>query len=139
MKKTNKIIGATLALAAITVASTSFAYQGNPAVQGPDYSPERHADMTVAFEQNDYDAWKELTVNNKGRITEVITADNFAQFVEAHELAKSGDLDGAKEIREELGLGMKNGEGRGQGQGKNQGQGMKDGSGQKNGGGRTNQ
>jgi len=106
-------------------AATSFAYQGDPSVKGPNYTPERHTAMEAAFESGNYNAWKEL-MNGKGRVTQVINESNFAKFAEAHKLAESGDLAGANAIRTELGLnqggkghGMKNGGGKGQGRGMN--------------------
>jgi hypothetical protein len=103
-------------VATIMIISTpAFAYRGNPSVQGPNYSQERHELMTEVFESKNYDAWKELMSNNKGRVTKVINADNFADFAKAHELAKNGDIDGANEIRSKLGFGMRNGNGRNHG------------------------
>jgi hypothetical protein len=98
------------------------AYQGDPSVQGPNHSVERHEAMTQAFESNDYQAWKEQMAG-RGRVTEVITEENFDRFAEAHRLALEGDTEGAAQIRLELGLGTRNGAGQGQGQGlKGQGQ-----------------
>ncbi len=136
MKNTTKFLSGTLALAIVTIATTTsvFAYQGDPAVQGPDHSPEREAEMTQAFETNDYAAWVDL-MDDKGRVVQVVNADNFSQFAEAHKLAEAGDIEGAKAIRADLGLGLKNGSGQGQGQGQGDktGQGsqggVKDGSG----------
>ncbi len=91
---------------------TADAYRGNPAVKGPNYTMERHTAMERAFEANDYAAWKNL-VKSRGRITEVINKDNFARLAQAHELAENGDLAGAARIRAELGLGLRNGAGRG--------------------------
>jgi len=104
------------------------AYQGDPSVQGPNYTEERHTAMLAAFENNDYQAWSELMAG-KGRVTQVVTAENFARFAEAHRLAAAGDVEGAKLIRTELGLGLRNGAGQngnqdGSGQGGNQGGGM---------------
>lgn len=98
------------------------AYQGDPSVQGPDCSSERHETMEQAFGNNDYNAWKEL-MSGKGRVTQVITEENFARFAEAHKLAEEGRLEEAKAIRQELGLGLGNRNGDGSGQG-NKGQGM---------------
>ncbi len=84
------------------------AYRGDPSVQGPNYSVERHEAMTKAFESNDYAAWKEL-MQGKGRVTQVINEQNFARFAEAHMLALEGKTAEAKEIREELGLGLREG------------------------------
>jgi len=98
------------------------AYRGDPSVQGPEYSAERHEAMTQAFDSNDYQAWKEQ-MEGRGRVTEVITEENFARFIEAHRLALAGDIEGAAQIRAELGLGLRNGTGQGRGQGfKGQGQ-----------------
>jgi len=62
-------------------------------------------------------------MSGKGRVTQVVTQENFARFGEAHELTEEGKLDEAKAIRQELGLGLgsRNGDGSGQG---NKGQGM---------------
>ncbi len=138
-----KILGGSLALAVMTIvtASSVYAYQGDPSVEGPDHSPERHDAMEQAFETNDYNAWKDLMAG-KGRVAQVVNADNFDRFAEAHALAENGDLEGSKAIRAELGLGLKDGSGQGQGQkGGGQGNGAgnggqsgaKDGSGQRGG------
>ncbi len=95
------------------------AYQGDPSVQGPNCTTERHEAMEQAFESNDYNAWKEL-MSGRGRVTQVVTEENFARFAEAHKLAQEGKLDEAKAIRQELGLGLgsRNGDGSGQGMGR---------------------
>jgi len=127
--KNNKLTIGAAALTAVIVtagfAASSFAYQGDPSVQGPNYTPERHEAMTAAFETGDYNAWKEL-MSGKGRVTQVVNETNFAQFAQAHELSENGDIAGANEIRTELGLGqgskshsMKGGRGQGQGKGMN--------------------
>ncbi len=104
------------------------AYQGDYTVKGPETSTERHEVMEVAFENNDYAAWKEL-MGDRGRVTEVITEENFAKFAEAHRLAEAGDYQGADAIRAELGLRTRDGkamgegfQGRGMGRGQGQGQ-----------------
>ena len=141
MKNSTKLFSGAcaLAIAATAIASPSLAYRGDPSAQGPDCSDERHEVMEKAFQGNDHEAWKEL-MNSKGRVTQVVNADNFARFAEAHKLAEEGDLEEAKAIRAELGLGLRDGNGRGQGQREN-GQekgfergnrsGLKDGNGQK--------
>jgi hypothetical protein len=55
--------------------------------------------INKALDTNDYEAWKELVGD---RAEENITADNFASFVEAHELMQSGDREGAESIFEDL-------------------------------------
>ena len=92
-------------------AGTALAYRGDPAVMGPDYSAERHEAMTKAFENKDYDAWKNL-MTNRNRVVQVINKDNFAKFAEAHALAKQGKTAEAQKIRQELGLGLHNGSGK---------------------------
>ena len=127
MKNKKLTIGAaalTAVIVTVGFAASSFAYQGDPNVQGPNYTPERHEAMEQAFETGDYNAWKEL-MSGKGRVTQVVNEGNFVQFAEAHELAENGDLEGAKEIRAELGLGQgSKGQGMKGGQGKGQGNGM---------------
>ncbi len=97
------------------------AYQGDPNVQGPNCTPERHEAMQQAFEKKDYNDWKEL-MSGKGKVSRVVTEENFGRFAEAHQLAQDGKLDEAKQIRQELGLGLGNRDGSGDGQG-NKGQG----------------
>ncbi len=114
------MIGVSALVAVMTagLATSVFAYQGDPNVQGPNYTSERHTAMTVAFEKGDYNAWKELMAG-KGRVSQVINEGNFAKFAEAHKLALSGDTAGASAIRAELGLGQG---GKGQGMKGNKGQ-----------------
>ena len=101
---------------AILAPQATLAYKGDPNVQGPNYTEERHAAMEKAFETKDYNAWKALMAG-KGRVTQVVTAQNFAKFAEAHELAEQGKTSEANNIRAELGLGLQNGSGMGQGMG----------------------
>ncbi len=96
-----------------TMVGTADAYKGDPTVKGPNYTIERHTAMEKAFETNDYTAWSKL-MSGKGRVTHVINKDNFAKFAQAHELAEKGDKTGAAKIRTELGLGLKDGSGKGQ-------------------------
>jgi hypothetical protein len=125
MNKTKKIILGVGTLALVlgisgAIANSVNAYRGDPTVKGPNYSVERETAMEKAFATNDYPAWKAL-MQNKSRVTQVVNESNFAKFAEAHKLAKSGDIAGAKKIRQELGLGlgqgMKNGQGKGLGRG----------------------
>lgn len=117
MNKTKKVALGLGMLALIlgvsgAIGNTASAYRGDPSIQEPNYSVERHIAMEKAFETNDYLAWKNL-MQNQGRVTQVINENNFAKFVEAHNLAEKGDLEGAKKIKEELGLGLRNGSGQG--------------------------
>lgn len=104
-----------LMLGTVGVSSgAALAYQGNPAVTGPNYSVDRHKMMEAAFESKDYIAWKDL-MQGKGRVSQVINKDNFSKFAEAHALMEQGKNAEAQEIRQELGLGLHNGVGRGMG------------------------
>ncbi len=118
MNKKPILLGATAFMLGTLIVSPKLvgAYQGDPSVQGPDCTPERHEAMEQAFESNDYNAWKEL-MSGKGRVTQVVTEENFARFAEAHQLAQEGKLDEARQIRQELGLGMGGHKGSGDGQG----------------------
>ena len=88
------------------------AYRGDINVKGPNYSQGRHEQMTKAFANNDYNAWKELT-NGRGRVTQVVNKDNFAKFANMHKLMLEGKNDEAAKIRVELGLGLGNQAGNG--------------------------
>jgi hypothetical protein len=107
MKKSILGFGAlALALGAIGLtAIPAFAYRGNPTVNGPNYTVERHAAMESAFDKLDYSAWKNL-MGGRGRVTQVVNETNFAKFAEAHKLAERGKLAEANAIRAELGLGQ---------------------------------
>lgn len=121
MKKTilTLTITASLLGALLVIPNVVNAYRGDPNVKGPNYSEERHQEMEKAFENNDYQAWKNL-MQGKGRVIEVVNEDNFNQFAEAHRLAEEGKIDEARQIRQELGLGLRNGSGNGQGQSQSQ-------------------
>lgn len=115
----NKLINS-IGLGALTLgtlfmfAQNSYAYKGDPAKVGPNYTVQRHEAMEKAFENNDYNAWKEL-MGTRGRVTQVVNANNFSQFAKAHELAEQGKVAEANKIRAELGLGLNNGAGNGMG------------------------
>lgn len=119
MKKASILLGLTVLTVggAIIAPQAALAYRGDPTVKGPNYTEERHTAMEKAFETRDYNAWKALMAG-RGRVTQVINAQNFAKFAEAHELAEQGKLNEANAIRTELGLGLKNGSGQGMGYGR---------------------
>ena len=94
-------------------APSALAYRGDPNIQGPNYSPERHEAMETAFGNKDYNGWKEL-MQGRGRVTQVINEQNFNRFAEMHQLREEGKIDEANQIREEFGLGLRNGVGYGQ-------------------------
>ena len=123
--KTMLGVGVFAILLAFGAVATASAYQGDYTKKGPSYSPERHEAMTNAFTNGDYNAWKDL-MSGKGRVMQVINADNFSKFAEARKLGEAGDTAGADVIRQELGLRTGNGEkiGAGYGQKNKQGKGM---------------
>jgi len=90
--------------------------------EAPILDEERHAAMEEAFDNLDYEAWINL-MDGKGRVTEVITEENFETFAKIHEARENDDLETANALRAELGLGQKNGQGRENG-GRNMDQGM---------------
>lgn len=114
------VAGALLAGGLMT--TDALAYRGDPTVAGPNCTPERHTAMQTAFENGDYAAWKEL-MGDRGRVTQLVTEENFPTFVEMHDLMVAGDTEGAKTLRAELGLGVRAQDGngwRGQGMGMHQ-------------------
>jgi hypothetical protein len=122
MNKKSIMIGTTALVlgGVLTIPAFAEAYRGDPNTQGPNHTPERHEAMTQAFENNDYNAWIEL-MSGRGRVTQVVNEDNFARFAEAHRLALEGKVDEAKQIRQELGLGLRDGSGQGQHRGNGMG------------------
>ncbi|MEA1963272.1 MAG: hypothetical protein U9M94_03500 [Patescibacteria group bacterium] len=125
MKKSNKILigSLTAVIMGALAVSSAMAYQGDYSKQGFAYSSERHAAMTEAMDGNNYEAWSELMAN-RGRVAQVVKAENFARFVEARRLGQAGDIAGADAIRQELGIRTSNGEKAGAGYGKGQGKSM---------------
>lgn len=101
----------------------ALAYQGDPAKRGPNCTAERREAMEKAFQNNDYNAWKSL-MQGRGRVSQVITQENFARFAEAHRLAEQGRYAEANAIRQELGLNVgqgykaRSGFGKGMGRGR---------------------
>lgn len=80
----------------------------------------QHEAMQEVIANGNYDAWKEL-VDSRPRITDVVTEENFAQFVQMHQLMQDGDREGAQAIAEELDLPDR---GQGFGKGSRMGHGM---------------
>jgi len=115
MKKTIiTLLVITLAVGALFIASSSaLAYRGDPNVKGPNYSPERHTAVTEALKNNDYNTWKELMQGN-GKVTQVVNEGNFNRFVEMHNLMLEGKNQEADVIRQELGIGLRDGSRQGQ-------------------------
>ena len=100
-----------VALSAIAVVTTTYAYPGSPSNFGSNYMSERHAQMQKAFESNDYATWK-AQMGNRGA-TRVVNEQNFARFSQMHKLMLEGKTAEANAIRAELGLGQGGEQGRG--------------------------
>lgn len=62
--------------------------------------------ILVAFENNDYDEWKKIMRKNK-KSDDIISQDDFEQFVKARQAARNGDYDLAIELSEKLELKLK--------------------------------
>ena len=85
---------------------------------------EQHEAVEEALDAGDYDAWVEL-MDGRGRVTSVVTEDNFDTFVEMHEAMEDGYIEVAQELREDLGLGLKPRDGSGYRNGEGEGKGMR--------------
>jgi hypothetical protein len=104
----NKLILASLTgIVILAIATPTFAYKGNPEIQGPNYSPERHEAMEAVFEKGDYQGWLKLMEGKAWRLKEVVsTQEKFEAFSKAHEAG----ADELAKFRQENGLtGMGNG------------------------------
>jgi RNA polymerase sigma factor (sigma-70 family) len=73
---------------------------------------ERHSAIEDAINNGDYEEWSNL-MDGRGRISDVVTEDNFDTFVAMHEAVEEGDYEKAQELREDLGLGIRSGDGNG--------------------------
>ncbi|OGD67683.1 hypothetical protein A2442_03875 [Candidatus Campbellbacteria bacterium RIFOXYC2_FULL_35_25] len=83
------------------------------------FTNEHREDAEEAVENNDYNAFLTAVVGSP--MEDVITPEIFAKMVEAHSLREAGDIEGAREIMQGLGIG------KGEGQklwGERQGRGM---------------
>lgn len=107
----NKYLLASLTgIAVLAIATPAFAYQGNPAVQGPNYTPERHEAMEVVFGKNDYQGWLKLMEGKAWRLKEVVNSQaKFEEFARAH----NGGTEALAQFRADNGLGTQMGMGRG--------------------------
>lgn len=84
MKKT--IIAGLSVITLLASSTTASAYRGDPNVQGPNYTPERHQAMEQAFETNNYGSWLKLMEGRAFRLKEVVKNSTiFAEFAKAHE------------------------------------------------------
>lgn len=83
-----KSLIAGLSVVTLLASTTSVsAYRGDPSVEGPNYSPERHTAMQAAFDAgaNGFQNWLKLMENKAYRLKEVITnGEIFGEFATAH-------------------------------------------------------
>lgn len=114
MKNTHMLILAgALGLAVVgggIMTGAAFANYGNSQQFRSDYSAERHEAMINAFENRDYNSWQKLQ-EGRGRAGEVVNKDNFGKFSEMRNLMLEGKIEEANRLRQELGLGQRNGSG----------------------------
>ncbi len=104
----NKImIASLLAVGALTVGVSTFAYQGNPGVANEDCTDtERHEAVVALFEKGDYDSFKEVYAD-KWVMRRITTEDQFKKFAELREANLNGDTDRVTELKAELNLGQR--------------------------------
>jgi len=83
----NKLILASLlGVTVLVFASTANAYKGDPSIQGPNYSPERHEAMQTVFANSDYQGWLKLTEGKAMGLKRVVNSEaKFKEFAQAHE------------------------------------------------------
>lgn len=94
-----------MGLAAAVGASAAGRGVGYDAVERGNCDASQHEAVEQVLEAGDYDAWVAL-MEGHGRITDVVTEDNFDVFIEMHEAMEDGLVEKAQELREDLGLGM---------------------------------
>lgn len=86
MKKS--LIAGLSAITLLSSATLASAYRGDPSVQGPNYSSERHTAMQSAFSagENGYGDWLKLMEGKAYRLRQVITDSKiFGEFARAHQ------------------------------------------------------
>lgn len=114
--KTKIVLGiAALALGLVAVKSFNpvFAYRGDAAVKGPNYTEERHNTNVAAFKNSDYKSW---AANMSGRgATRFVNESNFKEFANAQIASQAGDNSLINAFRAKYGMGQGNGQGRGMG------------------------
>lgn len=121
------IMGIGFALAMGASADVGMQRNGASSLVRQNCTSERHAEMEEAIANRDYDAWVGL-MEGKGRVTQVVTRENFETFIQMREARLTGDTEKADELRESLGLGVHPRDGvghmKGYGRGEGRGRGM---------------
>ncbi|MBD3156727.1 hypothetical protein GF369_02760 [Candidatus Peregrinibacteria bacterium] len=102
--KTSHVLTTLAVVAALTIVNVAAANQGAMQPQGEQKG--KLEEVRQAVENNDYDAWAELTQDHP-RAAELfgnITADNFHLLNEMHQAKQNGDMEKAKELADQLGF-----------------------------------
>lgn len=94
------LIITTLAISSLASASEGGGLMGHFRAKMDDSNRQA---IEQAIEAGDYQAWV-TAMGQDNPMTQNITADNFAQFVEMHKAMQNGDLETAQSIAESLGL-----------------------------------
>lgn len=106
--KTSHILTTLAVVATLAVVNVAAASEADQAPQGEAIGQQRGQleEVRQAVENNDYDAWVELTKDHPraAEMFESINADNFYLLNEMHQARQDGDMEKAKEIAEELGI-----------------------------------
>ncbi len=95
------VIAAAIAAAAIGTISVVNAESFGHGIGG-----ENHEEMRTAIENDDYSSWKDaVNTHAEGFSSE----ENFNNMKQIHNLMEEGEIDEARQMREDLGMGMKGG------------------------------
>ncbi len=62
---------------------------------------EEIEEILETFENDDYEAWKKITGENKA-VTKIINKKKFEKFIQARQLARQGNYDQALKLTEQL-------------------------------------
>lgn len=77
------IILAAVAFGVFAATKSVEAYRGDPAIQGPYYSEEKHEQIEKAFDTNNYNLWKSLMGDRRGRVLQVVNKDNLVMWTKS--------------------------------------------------------
>jgi len=92
-----------LLVTTLAVSGLASADEGlNKFKQNRDFQPENRQAMKEVLENNDYEAFQELTANKP--FAKEITEKDFENMQKVHSLMKEGKIEEAKALRQELGL-----------------------------------
>jgi hypothetical protein len=123
--KSKNVIGVAM-IAMFVLSAGVFAYQGyngQQNFQNIDITEDVKNQIHDALNTRDYDAWVQLREETNaplGRVSEIVTEENFDKFAEMHEAKLSGDFEKVWELKEEFGI-ERMGKGKGIGNGRGRG------------------